>query len=280
MAPFIFDLPEVMLLIIEHADLPTLSALARTRRHAWQVVSNYEASISAGRLNNFPIPPTTSVLSTKRVNGRRILPRLSLNTVRELQCREQRISTMVRSEFLAANTTIPSRARPRYLCCLERAAHLCDHISDLGCLCDGNHSLETSLRGRQAQANFIKTLPTTDLAFLSELSWIGSIGWARSMGTTINGDPDTKYKSLAFEEMVLRKGSAFLWGYALGPGEFRAHAEKQILSGADEIEDWEMGVGDQLPSLRQAVIRAFMAHKGCEFKDVWTEFDSLIVQCC
>lgn len=280
MASSIFDLPEIMLLIIERVDLPTLSALARTRRHAWQVVSKYEASISADRLAGFPVPPTGSVLSTKRVDGRDILPRLSLNTVRELQRREQRISAMVRSDFLAANTTIPSQARPRCLCCLERAAHLCDHISDLGCVCDGDHSLGTSLCGRQAQANFIKTLPAIDLAFLSELSWIGSIGWARSMGTTINGDPDTKYKSLAFEEMVLRKGSAFLWGYALGSNELRAHAEKQILSGANEIEDWEIGIGDQLPSLRQAVIRTFMAHRGCEFKDVWTEFDTLIVQCC
>ncbi|KAL8397643.1 hypothetical protein RB594_004379 [Gaeumannomyces avenae] len=280
MTSSILDLPEILLLIVEYADLPTISALARTRRHAWQVISNYEASISAHRLITFPVPPTGGVLSTKSVDGRDVLPRLSLDTVRELQRREQRISTMVRTEFLAANTTIPSQSRPRYLCRLERAAHLCDHISDLGCHCDGGECLETGLRGRQAQANFIKTLPAIDLAFLSELSWIGSIGWARSMGTTVNRDPDTKYKSLAFEEMVLRQGSAFLWGYALGSDEFRTRANKQILSGANEIEDWEVGVGDQLPSLRQTVIRTFMAHKGCEFKDVWTEFDATIAQCC
>lgn len=280
MASSIFDLPEILLLIVEHSDLPTISALARTRRHAWQVVLNYEASISAHRLISFPVPPTGGVLSTKRVDGRDVLPRLSLNTVRELQRREQRISTMVRSEFLATNTMIPSKSRPRYLCYLERAAHLCDHIADLGCHCYGEQCIETGLRERQAQANFIKTLPTIDLAFLSELSWVGSISWARSMGTTVNRDPDTEHKSLAFEEMVLRQGSAFLWGYALGSDEFRAHAEKQILNGANEIEDWEAGMGDQLPSLRQAVIHTFMAHKGCEFKDVWTEFDNMVAQCC
>lgn len=257
---------EIVLLVAEQLELPTLSALMRTNSRMYSGILGYEQSICKTRIQSYMLPPTVDVVST-RTPEQEAYPRFSLDTIGELERRQRRITSIVNDKILSANSTIPEKCRPGYVAGLERALHICDHILDLG--------YQDS--ERIAQVEHIKTLPAVDLAFLFEAASLGSVEWARDQGVTA-GDPDYTYKTLAFEDLVMRQGSMFLWGFTQGSAKFCKHSSRQINNVAAEIYEWEHdGEGHKLPSLRLAVIRTFIEKQKCTFTN-FTQHMAAIVE--
>ncbi|TLD22760.1 hypothetical protein PspLS_07677 [Pyricularia sp. CBS 133598] len=257
---------EIFLIVAEEAELPALSALMRTNSRVYAGILEYEQSICKTRMQRYMLPPSCDVVST-RTPEREVYPRFSLGTMGELDRRQKRIASIVNDNILSANSTISEECRSRYVAGLERALHICDHMLDLS-----NRDSE-----RKAQVEYIKTLSIVDLAFLFEAAWMGSIGWARNRGTDATTDPDYLHKMLAFEDLVLRQGSMFLWGLTQGSDKFYKHSTRQIEKVAAEIHDWEFNNGPRLPSLRLAVIYTFIQKKKCTFVD-FTQHMAAIVE--
>ncbi|TLS29237.1 hypothetical protein PpBr36_00120 [Pyricularia pennisetigena] len=257
---------EIFLIIAEEAELPALSALMRTNSRIYSGIVEYEQSICKSRMQRYMLPPSCDVVCT-RTPEREVYPRFSLDTIGELERRQKRIASIVNHNILSANSTISEECRSRYVAGLERALHMCDHILDLS-----NQDSE-----RKAQVEYIKTLSTVDLAFLFETAWMGSVGWARSRGADAATDPDYLHKMLAFEELVLRQGSVFLWGLTQGSDKFYKHSIRQMEMVAAEIHDWEFNNGPKLPSLRLAVVYTFVDKKKCTLAN-FTQHMAAIVE--
>lgn len=245
---------EIFLIVAEEAELPALSALMRTNSQIYAGIVEYEQSICKTRMQRYMLAPSCDVVST-RTPEREVYPRFSLDTMGELERRQKRIASIVSHDILSANSTISEECRSRYVAGLERALHICDHVLDLS-----NQDSE-----RKAQVEYIKTLSIVDLAFLFEAASMGSVGWARGRGADPTTDPDYLHKMLAFEDLVLRQGSMFLWGLTQGPDNFYRHSIRQMENVAAEIHDWEFNNGPKLPSLRLAVIYAFIEKNKCTF---------------
>ncbi|KAI6363837.1 hypothetical protein MCOR25_005774 [Pyricularia grisea] len=257
---------ETLLIVAEEAELPALSALMRTNSRVYAGIIEYEQSICKTRMQRYMLPPSCDVMST-RTPEREVYPRFSLDSIGELERRQKRIACIVNDNILSANNTISEECRSRYVSGLERALHICDHILDLG-----NQDSE-----RKAQVEYIESLSIVDLAFLFEAAWMGSVGWARTRGADTTTDPDYLHKMLAFEDLVLRQGSMFLWGLTQGSDKFCKYSTRQIENVAAEIHDWEFNNGPKLPSLRLAVIYTFIEKKKCTFVN-FTQHMAAIVE--
>ncbi|ROW10938.1 hypothetical protein VMCG_01264 [Cytospora schulzeri] len=284
---------ELLLKIAEHCDRKTLLSLLQTNKDIHTLISNYERSISAAKLENFLIPPQSHLL-TSRDEKRYVIPkRNSFVTVRELELREMRMNSILDHggflltpcpEFLG----LTSASLDKFKAGLKRAMYMADRLADVaadpeitraredvkarleslridatGSMSDEDIAarrdadyevyVELAKALRTKQAAIIRDLSTIDLAFLLTLGEGAMIGWQRYMAKYATSDPNFYNKMDAFGELVFREGCFAVWAFVRGTGSMLAFVNTAVTVVAEQIWRYELGFDQSDAGLTMAV---------------------------
>lgn len=246
------------------------------------LISDYQHSISAGKLKLFPLPPLGRIVTSTDRQRWLIPEKNSLVTIQEFEMRERRITSLLdRSGFLLTDRRetlgFTSESFDKFKAGLNRAMHMADRLCDvaadpevvesraaflmqltpLGPHHDDADSDEATAALRNAelqelirytrtlrtkQMKILHDLSTIDLAFLLHLSEGAMLGWRRYMARCMNSDPRFWNKVRAFGELVLREGSFILWAFVRGTGHIRDFAKAAVSVVADQVAEYIAGV--------------------------------------
>lgn len=246
------------------------------------LISDYQHSISAGKLKLFPLPPLGRLV-TSTDKQRWVIPeKNSLVTIQELEMRERRITSLLdRSGFLLTDRReslgFTSESFDKFKAGLNRAIHMADRLCDVAADPEVSEAraaflmqltplrlhhndsdsdeATAALRNaevqglirytktlRAKQTKILHDLSTIDLAFLLHLSEGAMLGWRRYMARCVNSDPRFWNKVKAFGELVLREGSFMLWAFVRGTGNIRDFAKTAVSVVADQVWQYIAGV--------------------------------------
>lgn len=286
-------------------------ALALTPAQTIQsLIFEYEHSISRGRLlSGFILPALGPVLSSAEADRTMIEP-WTFAVVRDFELRERRMSSILTTcTFLCTWTPeslrVTAVAMEKLRQGIKQALCITDLLADVaanyprmleGAEADGKRFRNTILAAkiRFRQVKIIRCLPTRDLAFLLALTTMAGRGYARYQGPKLETEPNGWDKVISFQEVILRHGSFGLWGLVRGPIDITKRVQDYVLSGVDDIREWECArhfiyhdedgayeaaslddsdtswMVDSLPGLHLTVMREFRARlkkKGEAFSD-------------
>lgn len=256
------------------------------------LISDYEHSISAAKLENSFLPPQTHLLKSKLEGGdRRGIPeKNSFATVQELELRELRIRSILdHGGFLLTGCPrslgLTAEQLRKYKSGLKRAMYMSDRLADVSADPDfirtkaeienRVNSLEiddTSEDGvaakrdaeqqgfneatriiRPRQAKVLSDCSTVDLAFLLTLCEGAMVGWQRYNSRYATSDVQFYHKINAFGELVLRKGNFIIWAFVRGTGEVWSFATDSVVRVAEYIWRYELGFDQSDPGLTMAL---------------------------
>lgn len=100
---------------------------------------------------------------------------------------------------------------------------------------------------RNLQIEYLRSLPSRDLAWLITLTQGASRGYARWSAELLENDPSMAHaRIMAFKEVLLRTGSLLLHGFIRGQGSLLSHVKMSIWEAAKEVMFFEEG-GTGLP---------------------------------
>jgi hypothetical protein len=246
------------------------------------LISDYQHSISAGKLKLFPMPPPGRLVTSTDKQRWVIAEKNSLATVQEFEMRERRITSLLdRSGFLLTDRPetlgFTSESLDKFRAGLNRAMHMADRLCDVAADPEVAHTRasfliqltplrlhhnsspsdeaaaalrnaerEGLIRYTQAlrakQIKILRDLSTIDLAFLLHLSEGAMLGWRRYMAKYVNSDVRFWNKVKAFGELVIREGSFMLWAFVRGTGNIRAFANMAVRVVAEQVWQYTAGV--------------------------------------
>ncbi|KAK4230740.1 hypothetical protein QBC38DRAFT_22279 [Podospora fimiseda] len=239
--------PEITLLIADHADSKTISALQRLNNSIYCLLMTYQHSIVKARIHQLiPEPslqPPLGSLFSSHGPERQILSPYSFDMLREIELRQTRIDALlnvhpqmplsVPPPLIQAMSQIPSfAALPIHKQTLlvemyKSALQAVDQIADQAVLVKSPemsreiptdpYVIERSVhRARQA---WIRGLTPLQFSLVSSLACLCGMAYMREH-PQLNSDPGFMERVTAFKETVLRQGSFAVWGF-LHPSDIK-----------------------------------------------------------
>ncbi|KAJ4394657.1 hypothetical protein N0V93_003876 [Gnomoniopsis smithogilvyi] len=267
---------EIILHVAEQCDLQTLSAMMRTCKDLYDLITNFEHSISKAKIAASHRPHQGLLLSSEDEQRCTILERNTFATVREIARRKCRIDSLLnRCGFLLTGDTtmlgMTSNCLDKFKVGLCDAIYLADQLADLatqypihkytkqvpsamdsaiGLSTTDSHTTtfdslahrrraQTDLR--RAQVAHLRSRTSRELAWLLTLAAGGSKGFARYSARLLESDPAmADARMMAFKEVLLRHGgSMVLWGFMRGSKTLGTFVQQAVGECAQEVMFFE-----------------------------------------
>jgi hypothetical protein len=240
------------------------------------LISAHERSLCHQKLQSLPIYPLDQV---RDVFNKPTCPFISSASFKGMRVHEERRrsnATILRGAFLSTDCPKNLSISVAQLCRLRtayaKAMDIADHTADIGQLTAVQRRTDDV---RSTQLEYLRGLPTLDLAFLIDMARQAGLGYHRYFYRPSLDQVDLEKQVMAFKEAVLRHGSTIIVAIVRGNRDDGHYVSSLVEDIRLEVEMWENDASSDLEDgLHMTVVQEMRErfltvtkHEGNRFRD-------------